>query len=127
MKEETIAWCVSHYRTNYAKEKAKELRNQGYKVKFGYYIKEEFNTYCKIYLVKNFEYYILSKLKSMQSLIVYGKNSVESTTEKYKDDIKAICLEYKRSAKIEIDNEKIYAIVDDKGKKKELFVNLKGE
>ena len=126
MEEKTIAWCTGHYKTDFAKEKAKELRKQGYKAKLGYYIKDENGeSYCKIYLVTNFEYQILSRLKNMQAIIVHGGESVEGATEKHRDNIKDICLKYKRSAKIEIDNEKIYAIVDDKGKKKELFVNLK--
>lgn len=124
MKEETIPYCTSHYTTDFAKKKAKELRNQGYTVKFGYYIKEEGNTYCKIYLVKNFEYYILKVLTAMEiNIRVHG---VENIKERYAENVKSLCLEHKRSARIEIDDEKIYAIVKHKGKDKELFVSVRG-
>ena len=49
----TIPWCTSHYKTSFAKEKAKELRAQGYKVRLGSYIKEDGETYCKIYLIQD--------------------------------------------------------------------------
>ena len=122
MGAKTIAWCTGHYHTSFTKEKAKELREQGYKVKFGSYVKEGDETYCKIYLVKDFEYHILSALKSMEVRLSY--KTVEAVKEEYAEKIKSLCLEYKRSAKIELDEKKIYAIVDHKGKEKELFVPI---
>lgn len=45
-----LAWCTSHYTTDFAKTKAKELRAEGNKVKLGSYLKEDGKSYCKIYI-----------------------------------------------------------------------------
>ena len=121
MGAKTIAWCTGHYKTDFAKEKAKELREQGYTVKYGSYIKENDATYCKIYLVKDFEYYLLKLLQSMEtSVYLHGATNVKEA-----EALKSLCLEHKRSARIEIDDKKIYAIVKHKGKDKQLYVSLR--
>ena len=50
-----LPWCTSHYRSSFCKEKAKELRAQGEKVRLGAYIKEPdkdgvMTIYYKIYI-----------------------------------------------------------------------------
>lgn len=48
-----IAWCTGRYHTSFTKQKAKELRAEGYIVSFGSYIKEGGESFCKIYLARN--------------------------------------------------------------------------
>lgn len=112
----TIAWCTSHYKNTFAKEKAKELRRQGYNVKLGNYIKEDGNTYCKIYLVIDFNYHVLKILDDIKMSVKYGKKDITEAISKYKDKIKELCKEYKKPLKIEYEKSinTLYAITNDK-------------
>lgn len=112
----TIAWCTSHYKNTFAKRKAKELRNQGYSVKLGAYVKEEDETYCKIYLVIDFNYRVLKILDSVKTSVKYGKQDIAEVISRYKGRIKELCREYKKPLKIEYEQSTntLYAITNDK-------------
>ena len=54
-----MPWCTTHYRLEWSKQKAKELRKSGKyeKVKLGYYMKDRdcegnISTFVKIYVIK---------------------------------------------------------------------------
>ena len=112
----TIAWCTSHYKNTFAKEKAKELRRQGYKVKLGSYVKEDGNTYCKIYLVIDFNYHVLKLLDDIKSSVKYGKKDLVEVISGYKDRIKELCREYKKPLRLEYEQHTntLYAITNDR-------------
>mgnify|MGYP001152550586 CR=1 FL=1 len=112
----TIAWCTSHYKNTFAKEKAKELRAFGYNVKLGSYVKEDGNTYCKIYIIIDFNYHVLKILDSIKTSVKYGKQDIAEVISRYKDRIKELCREYKKTLKIEYEQSTntLYAITNDK-------------
>lgn len=116
-----IAWCTGHYTTDYAKEKAKELRNLGYTVSFGYYIKENDKTYCRIYLTKNLNYYVLNILKSIKSRIKYDDMTIYESVNSVKDQLKDVCKRFNVNIRIELDNGQLIAKIDDK---KELSLSI---
>lgn len=108
-----IAWCKSHYRTTFTKEKAKELRAEGYTVSFGSYVKEDGISYCKIYLTKNLNYYILSLLHAIRSKQVYGKKDLTETVQSHKEDFKELARKYSKAIRVEIKDNRAVAIIDN--------------
>lgn len=112
----TILWCTSHYKNTFAKEKAKELRRQGYNVKLGNYIKENGNTYCKIYLVKDFNYHILKLLESIKVNVKVGKKDVVQACKNHKEELKKICKKFEKPCKIEYNpqTKTLFAVTDEK-------------
>ena len=50
MKIKYIPYCTGHYRLEWAKKKAQELRKQFRSVKLGAYCTENKEKYCKIYV-----------------------------------------------------------------------------
>jgi len=111
----TIPWCTAHYKNTFAKRKAQELRKQGYNVKLGAYVKEGGATYCKIYLVIDFNYHAIKILESVKTSVKYGKQDLAEAVSKHKDEIKEICRKYKKPLKLEYEQSTntLYAITDD--------------
>lgn len=110
-----IPWCKSHYRVSFCKDKAKELRKQGYKVSLGYYLKENGETYCKIYLEMDLNYFILDVLESVVTKIRHGGMAPIEALMEYKERIRELCKEYRVPIRIELaeGRNRIYAIVNN--------------
>ena len=122
-----IAWCTGHYKTDFTKEKAKELRKQGYHVIFNNYIKEGDNSYCKIYLTKDINYYVLEILKSIKTYILHGeKTFYEAITNKEtKEKICEIAKMFKTRITLETDHYKVYSVLTkENGEKEELEITV---
>ena len=109
-----IPWCTSHYRTDYAKEKAKELREQGYTVSFNSYVKENGYSYCKIYLTRDINYYVLNVLKSIRTYITHAKMDIQKATNKVLEELKLICKTFQKQVRVEYDGKSLFAIIDNK-------------
>lgn len=109
-----IAWCTGHYTTEFTREKAKELREKGYKVSFGSYIRENGKSYCKIYLEMDFNYHILKLLESIDTKINVGMWDVVDAVSSEKNRFKEMCRDFHTQAKIVYDSEnrKVFAVVN---------------
>jgi hypothetical protein len=108
-----IAWCTSHYTVEFAHAKAKELRDEGYKVSYGAYLEEDGKKYCKIYLDLNKTYYIKSALNSILWRVQNSGSSIEYSIFQEKKNIQAICEQFSIEIKIEVDRTDIIAIIDN--------------
>ena len=106
-----ILWCTSHYSTEFTKKKAKELRELGYKVSFGNYIKEGNKSYCKIYLEQDLNYHVLDVLTSIDIRVNYGKESLNKAINSKNKEIKSICEKYDINLKFYSEDEKLSCLV----------------
>lgn len=108
-----IAWCTSHYTAEFCKQKAKELRQQGYKVTLGSYLKENGKTYCKIYLEKDINYYVLSVLEMVRSRVRNNGDTPIEAILKEKENIREICRKFSMPIRIEIQNNNVFAVINN--------------
>lgn len=108
-----IAWCTSHYTVEFAHAKAKELRDEGYKVSYGAYLEEDGRKYCKIYLDLNKTYHIKSALNSIVTRVKYGKKTVEESVVQEKENIKKIASDWSVAIRIDVDGSDIIAVIDN--------------
>lgn len=107
-----IAWCTGHYRTDFTKKKAKELRWQGYKVSFGSYVKEDGKTFCKIYIETGFDYEVLHILNNIVTDIRTG-TKIHNAVSSHKQKIIDLAKENHKAISVELEGDILFARIDD--------------
>lgn len=108
-----IAWCTGRYAPEFRKRKAQELREKGYKVSFGSYIKEDGVSYGRIYLEQDLNYYVIQFLNSVHTSMVYRKKNVKSAIEEHKESLKDTCKRFNTPVKVRLLENKLVATIDN--------------
>lgn len=95
-----VLWCDSHYTTKFAKEKAKQLREKGYKISYGSYLKEDGESYCKLYVEKNFDYYMIVFLNDLNYYLSTLKMNHVEALNKERDMIDELAKKHNASVEL---------------------------
>lgn len=115
-RTKTIPYCKSYILKSSVLKKKQELEKMGYKTRLGRTIKEEGKEYCKLFIYKDFNYYILKWLESIKMSVNVGKKDVLEACEEHKESLKEICKEFQTPCRIEYDQSKrkIFAITNER-------------